>query len=117
MAIHGLWGRPPTLAFPTLIESKIVLSRDTYYSMPRSAGAATWLPDCSHWSISNLSCSSVPVARTSLGALQRYWHHARATITSRMGPPLRLSTHLLLLLARLKRIIGEVLYLQDHLLS
>jgi len=96
LAIRGLWGRPPSLAFSTLIESKIVLSPDTYYSMPRSAIAASWLPDCSHWSISNSSRSSVPISRISLGALRRYWHPARATITTRMGSPLRLPTHLLL---------------------
>ena len=96
LAIRGLWGHPPSLAFSTLIESKIVLSRDTYYSMPRSAIVASWLPDCSHWSISNSSRSSVPIARISLGTLRRYWHPARASITTRMGSPLRLPTHLLL---------------------
>ncbi|KAG2199262.1 hypothetical protein INT46_008804, partial [Mucor plumbeus] len=95
-AIHGLWGRPPTLAFTPLIASKIVLSQDNYYAMPRSVGATSWLPDCSHWCISNSSRSSVPVARISLGALRRYWHPVRNTITSRIGPPLKLPSHLLL---------------------
>ncbi|KAG2212920.1 hypothetical protein INT46_010476 [Mucor plumbeus] len=95
-AIHGLWGRPPTLAFTPLIASKIVLSQDNYYVMPRSVGATSWLPDCSHWCISNSSRSSVPVARISLGALRRYWHPVRDTITSRIGPPLKLPSHLLL---------------------
>ncbi|KAG2189676.1 hypothetical protein INT46_007161, partial [Mucor plumbeus] len=47
-------------------------------------------------STSNSSRSSVPIARISLGALRRYWHPTKATITTRMGSPLRLPTHLLL---------------------
>ncbi|KAI8639608.1 hypothetical protein BD408DRAFT_435042 [Parasitella parasitica] len=62
--------------------------------MPRSDGASSWMPDCSHWTISNSSRSSVPVARLSLNALRRYWHPAKDIITSRMGPPLLLSVHL-----------------------
>ncbi|OAC98618.1 hypothetical protein MUCCIDRAFT_115540 [Mucor lusitanicus CBS 277.49] len=54
--------------------------------MPRSDGADSWMPDCSHWTVSNSSRSAVPVARLSLLDI----------ITSRLGPPLNLDTHLLL---------------------
>ncbi|KAI8635770.1 hypothetical protein BD408DRAFT_321866, partial [Parasitella parasitica] len=55
---------------------------------------SAWMPDCSHWKVSNSSRSSVLLARLSLKALRRYWHPARDTITSRMGPPLQLPAHL-----------------------
>ncbi|CEP08480.1 hypothetical protein, partial, partial [Parasitella parasitica] len=85
---------PPSLVFPPVMDSKFVLSYADYYTMPPSDGASSWMPDCSHWSISNSSRSSVSMARVSLGALRRYWHPARATITSRMGPPFSLPVHL-----------------------
>ncbi|KAK4516818.1 uncharacterized protein ATC70_011797 [Mucor velutinosus] len=54
------------------------------------------MDNCTHWTVSNSSRSAAPVARLSLGALRRYWHPAKGTITSRMGPPLKLPAHLLL---------------------
>ena len=39
---------PVSFAFPPVMESKIVLSQENYYTMSRSAGATSWLPDCSH---------------------------------------------------------------------
>ncbi|KAI8635792.1 hypothetical protein BD408DRAFT_463776 [Parasitella parasitica] len=71
-----------------------VTSNKDYQTMPRSDGASSWMPDCSHWTISNSSRSSVPVARLSLNTLRRYWHPAKDIITSRMGPPLCLPIHL-----------------------
>ncbi|KAK4510779.1 Flap-structured DNA-binding and RNA-binding protein [Mucor velutinosus] len=61
---------PVSLVFPPVMDSKIT--------------------------VSNSSRSAAPVARLSLGALRRYWHPAKGTITSRMGPPLKLPAHLLL---------------------
>ncbi|KAI8640306.1 hypothetical protein BD408DRAFT_348352, partial [Parasitella parasitica] len=83
-----------SLVFPPVMDSKIVLCHADYHTMPRSDGASSWMPDCSHWTISNSSRSSVPVARLSLNALRRYWHPAKDIITSRMGPPLCLPVHL-----------------------
>ncbi|KAK4521255.1 uncharacterized protein ATC70_013200 [Mucor velutinosus] len=87
---------PVSLVFPPVMDSKIVLSQADYFTMPRSDGATSWMPDCTHWTVSNSSRSAAPVARLSLGALRRYWHPAKGTITSRMGPPLKLPAHLLL---------------------
>ncbi|CAO3630098.1 unnamed protein product [Mucor fragilis] len=87
---------PVSLVYPPVMDSKIVLSHADYFTMPHSDGATSWMPDCTHWTVSNSSRSAVSVARLSLGALRRYWHPAKDIITSRMGPPLRLSTHLLL---------------------
>ncbi|KAK4511675.1 uncharacterized protein ATC70_008591 [Mucor velutinosus] len=87
---------PVSLVFPPVMDSKIVLSQADYFAMPRSDGATSWMPDCTHWTVSNSSRSAAPVARLSLGALRRYWHPAKGTITSRMGPPLKLPAHLLL---------------------
>ena len=92
-AIGDKYG-PVSLVFPALLESKIVLSREKFFTTPRSAVATSWLPDCSHWTVSNSSRSSVSVASVSLGALRRFWHPSKDVITSRMGPPLLLPTHL-----------------------
>ncbi|KAK4521256.1 Transcription factor spt8 [Mucor velutinosus] len=79
---------PVSLVFPPVMDSKIVLSQSrTILLCPRSDGATSWMPDCTHWTVSNSSRSAAPVARLSLGALRRYWHPAKGTITSRMGPP------------------------------
>lgn len=93
LALHRDRG-PVSLVYPPVMDSKIVLSHADYYTMPPSDGASTWMPDCSHWVISNSSRSSVPLARLSLGALRRYWHPSKDVITTRMGPPLRLPAHL-----------------------
>ena len=96
LAVHRDRG-PVSLVFPPVMDSKIVLSHADFFTMPPSDGATSWMPDCSHWTISNLSRSFVSVSRRlSLGALRRYWHPAKNIITSRMGPPLRLSAHFLL---------------------
>ncbi|CEP17604.1 hypothetical protein [Parasitella parasitica] len=71
---------PVTLVFPPIMYSKTVLSHADYFTMPRSDGATSWMPDCSHWVVSNSSCSSVPIARMSLNTLRR--------------SPLRLPAHL-----------------------
>ncbi|CEP11174.1 hypothetical protein [Parasitella parasitica] len=73
---------------PGLISSPSLLVQ--YYRMPYSNVATSRLPDCSQWTISNSSRSSVSVSRLTLGALRRYWHPAREIITSRMGRPLSL---------------------------
>ena len=92
-AIADKYG-PVSLVFPALLKSKIVLSREKFFTTPRSAVATSWLPDCSHWTVSNSSRSSVSVASISLGALRRFWHPSKDVITSRMGPPLLLPPHL-----------------------
>ncbi|CEP10397.1 hypothetical protein [Parasitella parasitica] len=94
LAVRPGWNCPASLHFDAVIESSLVLSHDKYYNMPEAAVATWWMPDCSHWTISNSSCSSVSVARLSLGALRRYWHPARDIITCRMGPPLLLPVYL-----------------------
>ncbi|CEP17054.1 hypothetical protein [Parasitella parasitica] len=73
-AVHKDSG-PVTLVFPPILDSKIVLSQADYFTMPRSEGATTWMPDCSHWVV----CTGIP---------------RRDVITSRMGSPLRLPAHL-----------------------
>ncbi|KAL7336237.1 hypothetical protein PS15p_201597 [Mucor circinelloides] len=93
LALHRDRG-PVSLVYPPVMDSKIVLSHADYYTMPPADGASSWMPDCSHWVISNSSRSSVPLARLSLGALRRYWHPSKDVITTRMGPPLRLPVHL-----------------------
>jgi hypothetical protein len=95
LALHRDRG-PVSLVYPPVMDSKIVLSHADFFTMPRSDGANSWMPDCSHWTVSNSSRSAVPVARLSLGALRRSWHPKKDIITSRMGPPLNLDTHLLL---------------------
>lgn len=93
----NIYNGPVSLVLSPVMESKIVLSEENHYTIPRSAGAASWLPDCSHWTIAYSSRSSVPIARISLDALRRYWYPARNIISSRMGPSLKLRTNLLLL--------------------
>ncbi|KAI8638451.1 hypothetical protein BD408DRAFT_436013, partial [Parasitella parasitica] len=58
MAIRLTSSGPPTLSLPDVIESSLVLSPDMYYVTPRSAVASAWMPDCSHWKVSNSSRSS-----------------------------------------------------------
>ncbi|CEP10371.1 hypothetical protein [Parasitella parasitica] len=95
---HGirpcLISSPPLQMFSEPIAFNLVLSYSHYYSMPHSDVATSGLPDCSHGIVSNFSRSSVSTSRLTLGALRRYWHPSRETITSRMGPPLNLPAHL-----------------------
>ena len=87
---------PVSLVFPPVMDSKIVLSQADYFTTSHSDGADSWMPNCSHWSISNSSRSSVSIAHVSLEALRRYWHPGRDSFTSRIGPPFKPPTHLLL---------------------
>ncbi|KAG2198156.1 hypothetical protein INT46_000593 [Mucor plumbeus] len=74
-SVHSVIGNkygPISLVFPTLLESKIVLSHGKFFTTSRFAVATSWLPDCSYWAVSNSSRSSVSIANVSLGALRRF---------------------------------------------
>jgi hypothetical protein len=86
-----------TMTLPPVIRSKVAFSTAELLSLPVSrAGATSWLPLTSHWTVPSGSSSEVAISKLSLGALRRYWHADYSVICTRPGPPLVLTPHLLL---------------------